>query len=137
MSSEPKIRLSEAGGPQAPPAGDSGTITVEVERRIPEGGTVTTRLETYELHPSNALNILGVFREIYFHHDPSFGFRNFECGRGICSTCNVMYEGRVQKGCRIPVPAGSTIRIGAQRPDRALRDIACTIGEDTDAEEDQ
>jgi hypothetical protein len=35
------------------------------------------------------------------------------------------------------VPAGSTIRIGPQRPDRSLRDIACTIGEDTDAEEDE
>jgi succinate dehydrogenase/fumarate reductase-like Fe-S protein len=137
VSSEPKIRLTEDGAGGPVPEGTSGMITVQVERRVPEGDVVTSRTQTYELHPSNALNILGVFREIYFHHDPSFGFRNFECGRGICSTCNVTYEGRVQKGCRIPVPAGSTIHIGPQWPDRALRDIACTIGEETDAEEEE
>jgi len=134
MSSEPKLHLGDV---DEAPSGDKAPITVDVERRVPiDGGGHRGEVQTYELRPANALNILGIFREIYFHHDPTFGFRNFECGRGICSTCNVMYEGRVQKGCRIPIPSGSHIRIAPQDPDRSLRDIACVVGDEADADDD-
>ncbi len=130
MSSEPRLRTDN--GYEA--AGEP--IVVEVERQVPDqSGGLRPEVAVYTLHPSGRLNILGVFREIYFHLDPTFGFRNFECGRGICSTCNVLYEGRVQKGCRVPIPPGSHIRIGAQDPARALRDVACTIGTEPDTGE--
>jgi succinate dehydrogenase/fumarate reductase-like Fe-S protein len=132
VSSEP--RWSPGGSPIAT-LGEP--IIVEVERRIPnESGGVDDELVTYELRPSAQLNILGVFREIYFHADPTFGFRNFECGRGICSTCNVMFEGRVQKGCRILVEPGSRLRIGPQNPSQSIRDVACVTGAEADAEDD-
>jgi succinate dehydrogenase/fumarate reductase-like Fe-S protein len=132
VSSEPTIRLGRDDAEVS-----TRSITVAVRRRIPsDHGRPVERIDTYELHPAGPLNLLGVFREIYFHHDPTFGFRNFECGRGICSTCNVSFEGRVQKGCRIPVRDGSHIEIGPQNPDRSLRDIACRVGDETDTEPD-
>ena len=134
MSSEPRLSIA---GVVEPALTTDYEVVVEIERNIPTGDdSRATETSVYVLRPHNALNLLGVFRELYFHHDPTFGFRNFECGRGICSTCNVMYEGRVQKGCRIAVPNGSHIRLSTQGPDRTLRDLACRIGDEPDSEED-
>jgi len=133
MSSEPREPqdgLRETEPAQAPP------IVVEVEgRRVPDGIAVSRR---YELRPASRLNLLGVFREIYFRHDATFGFRNFECGRGICSTCNVMVNGRLQKACRLRIPAGTSVRVAAQSDDRLLRDVACSIatGDDDGNDDD-
>ena len=134
MSSEQRLSLT---GIVEPALTTDYEIVVEVERTAPAGAdSPATETAVYVLRPRNALNLLGVFRELYFHHDPTFGFRNFECGRGICSTCNVMYEGRVQKGCRIAVPSGSHIRLATQGPNRTLRDLVCRIGDEPDSEED-
>jgi succinate dehydrogenase/fumarate reductase-like Fe-S protein len=129
VSSEPRLRMDDECEATGEP------IVVEIERQAPGSPSgLPPEVSVYTLHPSGRLNILGVFREIYFHLDPTFGFRNFECGRGICSTCNVFFEGRVQKGCRVPVPPGSRIRIGPQDPARTLRDVACAIGAEPDTD---
>lgn len=125
MSSEPKFHLPDLV--EAPSSADE-PIIVEVAAIRTKDGVEDAR--RYELRPANRLNLLGVFREIYFHHDPSFGFRNYECGRGICSTCNVHFDGRVRKACKIPIPPGSHITIAPQNADRQLRDVACTIGDE-------
>lgn len=125
MSSEPKFHLDEIT--EAPPNGEAPIVVEIVARRTKD---VPSEVRRYELHPANRLNLLGVFREIYFHHDPTFGFRNYECGRGICSTCNVHFDGRVRKACKIPIPPGSHITIAPQNPERQLRDVACAIGDE-------
>jgi succinate dehydrogenase / fumarate reductase iron-sulfur subunit len=87
------------------------------------------RMQTYVVPYRHRMSILTLLREIYERQDPTLAFRNQQCGRGICGTCQVRVDvnGKVTKSCRIPLEPGSQIRIAPISQNKVIRDLVVNL----------
>ena len=101
------------------------SITVHVERFNPEADTAP-HWQTFEVPYKQRHSVLTLLHYIYEQFDPTLGYRNYTCGRGICDSCRVNLDGKVRKGCATPVAAGAEIRL---RPcsKAVIKDLATVL----------
>jgi succinate dehydrogenase/fumarate reductase-like Fe-S protein len=103
-------------------------ITADVYRfdptRDPE-----PHLQRYTVPYRHRMTIFTLLREIYEHQDPTLAFRNQQCGRGICGTCRYRIEkqGRVVKGCTIPLDPGDRILVRPYNEAKVIRDLVVDL----------
>ena len=83
------------------------------------------RMQTYIVPYSHRMSVLTLLREIYEKQDSTLAFRNQQCGRGICGTCHVRIgvEGKLTKGCSVPLEPGSKIIIRPANEAKVIRDL--------------
>ena len=77
--------LREAG-PHPAETGES--ITADIYRFDPSTDA-NSRMERYIVPYCDRMSVFTLLREIYAYQDQTLGFRNQQCGRGICATCRV------------------------------------------------
>mgnify|MGYP001179849416 FL=1 len=115
--------LGEAG---AHPEETGEPITADIYRFDPSIDA-NPRMERYTVPYCNRMSVFTLLREIYAYQDQTLGFRNQQCGRGICATCRVRLQvdgskERSVKGCTIPLKPGSHVVI-KPHSDNVIRDI--------------
>jgi succinate dehydrogenase/fumarate reductase-like Fe-S protein len=81
------------------------------------------RTQQYIVPYRKRMSVLTLLREIYAHIDPTLAFRNQQCGRGICGTCRVMVDGKIEKGCEVLIKPGSRLVIKPCRESKVIRDL--------------
>ena len=102
-------------------------IIAEIYRHDPFFGD-EPRMERFVVPYGHRMSIFTLLREIYERQEPSLAFRNQQCGRGICGTCQVRVrinsgKGQLVKGCSIPLPPGTHITILPYSERRVIRDL--------------
>jgi succinate dehydrogenase/fumarate reductase-like Fe-S protein len=99
-------------------------IIAEVFRFDPSTDT-EPRMQTYVVPYTHRMSVLTMLREIYEKQDPTLAFRNQQCGRGICGTCHVRVgiNGKVVKGCSIPLEPGSRVTVHPYSRAKVIRDL--------------
>ena len=102
-------------------------ITVEIRRHDPSSNEAP-EIERFIVPYRHRMSIFTLLREIYERQEPSLAFRNQQCGRGICGTCQVRVrinsgKGQLVKGCSIPLPPGTHITILPYSERRVIRDL--------------
>jgi len=115
--------LREAG-PHPAETGES--ITADIYRFDPSTDA-NSRMERYIVPYCDRMSVFTLLREIYAYQDQTLGFRNQQCGRGICATCRVRLQvdgskERTVKGCTIPLKPGSHVVI-KPHSNNVIRDI--------------
>ena len=84
------------------------SVIVNIERFDPAHDS-EPHWERFEVPYEQRHSVLTLLNYIYEHYDRTLGYRNYQCGRGICDSCRVNINGRVGKGCATPVPPGAEI----------------------------
>ncbi len=54
---------------------------------------------TYTLPWTEGMTLLMAVKKIYETIDPTLGFRNYFCGRGLCTSCLMTVDSVVKKSC--------------------------------------
>ena len=103
-------------------AAANGNVTVRVRRYSPSAGFDWS---TYTVPYEQRMSVLTVLRWIYENLDPTLTIRQDQCGRGICTVCNVRLGGKLQKACTVPVNPGDELVVEPQNPRKVLRDLVC------------
>lgn len=100
-------------------------ITVHVERFNP-AADAAPYWQTFSVPSTRRHSVLTLLHYIYEQVDPTLGYRNYTCGRGICDSCRIKLDGKVRKGCATPVAAGAELRL---RPcsTAVIRDLATVL----------
>ena len=98
---------------------------VHIERLNPEVDS-EPHWEVFEVPYEQRHSVLTLLHYIYEHYDRTLGYRPYTCGRGLCNSCQVNIDGKVRKGCAIPVAAGSEIYLGPCNED-VIRDLATVL----------
>jgi succinate dehydrogenase/fumarate reductase-like Fe-S protein len=81
------------------------------------------RIRQYIVPYRRRMSVLTLLREIYDRIDPTLAFRNQQCGRGICGTCRVRVDGKIEKGCEVLIEPGSRLVIKPCRESTVIRDL--------------
>lgn len=99
-------------------------ITAEIFRFDPSTDA-EPRMQTYIVPYTHRMSIFTMLREIYEKQDPTLAFRNQQCGRGICGTCHVRVgvNGKVTKGCSVPLAPGSHVNVQPFSLKKVIRDL--------------
>lgn len=99
-------------------------ITAEIFRFDP-AVDAEPRMQTYIVPYRHRMSILTMLREIYEKQDPTLAFRNQQCGRGICGTCHVRVSinGKLTKGCSVPLEPGSKVVLMPASRAKVIRDL--------------
>ncbi len=107
---------------QTAPLGEP--ICAEVFRFDPSRET-TPRMQRYTVPYTHRMSVFTLLREIYELQDPTLAFRNQQCGRGICGTCQfrIGVNGKVVKGCTIPLNPGDHVVIEPFNRKKVIRDL--------------
>ena len=77
--------------------------------------------ETFTVETDGPISVLQALRRIYRDTDPSLGFRNADCRRGVCGVCSLTIDGRRVLACMQLARDGMTIATPPNRP--VLRDL--------------
>lgn len=83
------------------------------------------RRQTYIVPYTHRMSVFTLLREIYEKQDQSLAFRNQQCGRGICGTCQyrIGLNGKIVKGCTIPLNPGDHVVIDPYNEKKVVRDL--------------
>ncbi len=83
------------------------------------------RMQKYIVPYYHRMSIFTVLREIYEHIDSTLAFRNQQCGRGLCGTCQfrIGVNKKLVKGCTVPLAPGDHISIQPYNQDKVIRDL--------------
>lgn len=100
-------------------------VTVHVQRLNPEVET-EPHWEVFEVPYERRHSVLTLLHYIYETFDPTLGYRPYTCGRGLCNSCQVNVDGKVRKGCAMPIAPGSEIHLGPCNKD-VIRDLATVL----------
>jgi fumarate reductase iron-sulfur subunit len=103
-------------------AGANDNVTVRVRRYSPAAGFSWS---TYTIPYEQRMSVLTALRWIYENLDPTLTIRQEQCGRGLCTVCNVKLGGRTQKACTVPVNPGDELVVEPHNPRKVLRDMVC------------
>jgi fumarate reductase iron-sulfur subunit len=100
-------------------------VTVHIERFNPQANAAA-HWEVFQVPYEQRHSVLTLLHYIYEHFDPTLGYRNYTCGRGICDSCRINLDGKLRKGCATPVPAGAEIHL---RPcsNFVIKDLATVL----------
>lgn len=67
-------------------------------------------------------------RMIYATFDPSLGFRNYFCGRGLCAGCRVTVDGAVKRACHVIWEAARDYIVEPLKNYPVIRDLVVDFG---------
>lgn len=87
------------------------------------------RMQFYTVPYTHRMSIFTLLREIYETQDPTLAFRNQQCGRGICGTCQfrIGVNSKVVKGCTIPLKPGDHVVIEPISRKKVIRDLVVDL----------
>ena len=99
-------------------------ITADVFRFDPQKDA-QPGMQRYIVAYYHRLSVFTLLREIYERQDPTLAFRNQQCGRGICGSCRIKVgvNGRIMKGCTIPLKPGDHVVIEPSHREKVIRDL--------------
>lgn len=99
-------------------------ITAEIFRFDPSQDD-TPRMQSYTVPYTHRMSVFTLLREIYEKQDPTLAFRNQQCGRGLCGNCHVQVglNGKIAKGCTIPLKPGDHVVIEPYHKEKVIRDL--------------
>tara|TARA_B100000949_G_C14174693_1_gene404849 strand:- start:487 stop:861 length:375 start_codon:yes stop_codon:yes gene_type:complete len=102
-------------------------IIADIYRFDPSVDT-QARMERFVVPYHTRMSVFTLLREIYTHQDQTLAFRNQQCGRGICGTCQVRLQingskEKPLKGCTIPLQPGAHVIIKPYRENKVIRDL--------------
>ncbi len=82
-------------------------------------------MQRYEVPYFHRMSIFTLLREVYEHQDPTLAFRNQQCGRGLCGNCHFRLgvNGKIVKGCTIPLKPGDHITVEPYNQEKVIRDL--------------
>ena len=100
------------------------TIIADVFRYDPTTDT-GPRMQQYEVSCERPMTVMCVLRHIYEEIDATLAFRNYQCSRGICSSCRINLNGRQVKACSVPARPGDHLVIRPYQEKRVIRDLVC------------
>jgi len=100
-------------------------VIVHIERLNPDKDTKPHE-EVFEVPYEQRHSVLTLLHYIYENYDPTLGYRPYTCGRGLCNSCQVSVNGKVRKGCAMPIEAGAEIFLGPCNTD-VIRDLATVL----------
>jgi succinate dehydrogenase/fumarate reductase-like Fe-S protein len=100
-------------------------VIVHIERLNPAMES-DSHWETFEVPYEQRHSVLTLLHYIYEHYDRELGYRPYTCGRGLCNSCQVSIDGKVRKGCAVPVPPGAEIHVGPANGE-VIRDVATIL----------
>ena len=84
--------------------------------------------QTYTLPWTDGLTLLAAIREVYRTQDPTLGFRNYFCGRGLCAGCQVTVDGSVKRACHVILEAGKEYLVEPIKNYPVIRDLVVDFG---------
>jgi len=96
-------------------------IRAKVLRYSPEDHV--KRIDTFEVPHSPGMTVQVLLRYIYEKMDPTFAFRDFRCGQGICNTCRIKVNGKVTRSCETSVQEGGEVLLEPAN-DQIIKDLA-------------
>ncbi len=102
-------------------------IRLKVFRFDPDIQTVPY-YQTYNLPWAEGLTLLAAIREVYRTQDPTLGFRNYFCGRGLCAGCQVTVDGSVKRACHVILEAGREYLVEPVKNHPVIRDLVVDFG---------
>ena len=79
--------------------------------------------QDYTVPYRHRMSAFTLLREIYERQDPTLAFRNQQCGRGLCGNCHMRIEGKMVKGCTVPLEPGARLVITPHNKDKVIRDL--------------
>jgi len=99
-------------------------IVADIFRFDPQKDTQPV-MQRYIVPYYHRLSVFTLLREIYESQDPTLAFRNQQCGRGICGSCRIRVgvNGKIQKGCTIPLKPGDHVIIEPSHQEKVIRDL--------------
>jgi fumarate reductase iron-sulfur subunit len=100
---------------------------LKVLRFDPEKDTLP-RYQTYTVPWTEGLTLLNAVRQIYRHTDPTLGFRNYFCGRGLCGGCRMTVDGAAKKSCHIVLERDREYLVEPLRGFPLIRDLVVDFG---------
>jgi succinate dehydrogenase/fumarate reductase-like Fe-S protein len=83
---------------------------------------------SYTLPWTEGLTMLAAIRMIYAQIDPSLGFRNYFCGRGLCAACRLTIDGTVKRACHVILEAGREYVVEPLKNYPVIRDLVVDFG---------
>ena len=86
------------------------SVTVHIERFNPETDSAP-HSEVFEVPYEQRHSVLTLLHYIYENYDRTLGYRPYTCGRGLCNSCQISIDGKVRKGCAVPISAGAEIHL--------------------------
>ncbi|MGI6555135.1 MAG: 2Fe-2S iron-sulfur cluster-binding protein [Bacillota bacterium] len=102
-------------------------VRLKVFRFNPQVDTVPY-YSRYTLPWTEGLTLLSAIRQIYETVDPTIGFRNYFCGRGLCGSCLMTVDGVVRKSCHVVLEAGREYLVEPPRKYPVIRDLVVDFG---------
>jgi succinate dehydrogenase/fumarate reductase-like Fe-S protein len=84
--------------------------------------------KSYTLPWTEGMTMLAAIRMIYATVDPSLGFRNYFCGRGLCAGCRVTLDGTVKRACHAILEAGREYVVEPLKNYPVIRDLVVDFG---------
>lgn len=100
---------------------------LKIFRFNPEVDTIPY-YRTYAFPWTEGLTLLAALRMIYATLDPTLGFRNYFCGRGLCNGCRMNVDGTVKKACHVILESGREYVVEPLRNYPVIRDLVIDFG---------
>lgn len=101
----------------------SSIVKISVKRSEVKNGK---EFQTYEVPFYHGMTLLTALRYIGDNLDGTVGFRNYHCGRGVCTTCIVKVDGRTQRSCCFPLEEEKKYEVEPAN-DKIIRDLVVAL----------
>jgi succinate dehydrogenase/fumarate reductase-like Fe-S protein len=102
-------------------------IRLKVFRFDPDVDTVPYYV-TYTLPWTEGLTLLMAVKRIYETLDPTLGFRNYFCGRGLCTSCLMTVDSVVKKSCHTVLESEHEYLVEPVKNYPIIRDLVVDFG---------
>ena len=109
-------------------------ISLKIFRFDPETDSLPY-YKTYTLPWTEGLTLLMAVKKIYETIDPTLGFRNYYCGRGLCGSCVMTVDGTVKKSCHVVLEGGREYLVEPAKNYPVIRDLVVDFGAQRQAPE--
>ena len=83
---------------------------------------------TYTFPWTEGLTLLAALRMIYATIDPTLGFRNYFCGRGLCGGCRMNVDGTAKRACHVILESGREYIVEPLKNYPVIRDLVIDFG---------
>ena len=83
---------------------------------------------SYTVPWTEGLTLLMAVRKVYETIDPELAFRNYFCGRGLCSSCIMTVDGKTKKSCHIVLEPGREYLVEPAKGYPIIRDLVVDYG---------
>ncbi len=102
-----------------------------------------TKLKTFRFNPETdvvphysiysvpwveGFTLLAALRMVYAQFDRTLGFRNYFCGRGLCTGCRVTVDGSVKKACHVILEPEREYLVEPIKDYPVIRDLVVDFG---------